>query len=387
MGRIQQEAGRYDDAFAAYAKIADRYPGASVAGDARWRAGWVRYLAGEHAAAAAQFHAIARRASRSGRVAAEYWEARALEQAGDADQAAQGLAHVAERHGRTYYGGLAAERIGRPPEPVDLTALAPAPVTFPTDLPGPHGERAQLLASLGLTRFARRELAAVPAGATEPARLFDAYTAIEAPGAAVRLARSTSAAGHPKPLRILYPLAFWPHIREGASDTGLDPLLIESLIRQESMFEPAAVSPADAHGLMQLLPGTAREVAEGAGRPLPDRTALHDPAVNVELGTVLLHRLVERHGGSRAKALAAYNAGDDAVAKWERRYPNRPEDEFVELISFRETRDYVKAVLGNYQTYRWVYRDRPSTTSAGSPPNAPFDMITMTSPGAADSTR
>lgn len=387
IGRIQQEAGRYGDAFTAYTQLADRYPGSSLAADARWRAGWVRYLAGEHAAAAGQFRAIARRAGRAGRPAAEYWEARALEQSGSVDQAALRFAHVAERHRRSYYGALAAERLGRTPEPVDVTALAPPTVAFPLDLPGPHGERARLLAGFGLTRFARREIDALPSGATDPPRLFDAYTAIDAPGAAVRLARSTAAVGHRKPLRVLYPLAFWPQVRPRALAADLDPLLVESLIRQESLFEPAAVSPADAHGLMQLLPHTAREVAESAGRPVPDRSALHDPATSVELGTLLLHRLLERHGGSRAKALAAYNAGNDAVAKWERRYPGRPEDEFVELISFRETRDYVKAVIGNYQTYRWVYRDRPSTTSAGRPPNAPFDMITMTSPGAADSTR
>ena len=76
---------------------------------------------------------------------------------------------------------------------------------------------------------------------------------------------------------------------------------------------------------------------------------------NVDLGTSLLRRLLDRYGGSRVKALAAYNAGEDAVAKWERRYGDRPDDEFVELISFRETRDYVKSVLTHYEVYRQLY--------------------------------
>jgi len=272
-------------------------------------------------------------------------------------------------------------------DPVDPATLTPAVATFPDDLPAPHGERARLLAGFGLTRFARRELDALPVGAAEPARLIDAYTAIDAPGAAVRVARVTSATGHRKPLHALYPLAFWSQVRPRATEAGVDPLFVLSLMRQESLFEPAAASPADAHGLMQLLPHTAREVAEGAGRPVPDRAALHDPAVNVELGTLLLRSLLDRHDGSRVKALAAYNAGEDAVAKWERRYPDRPEDEFVELITFRETRDYVKAVIGNYQAYRWVYRARPSSTSDGSPPNAPLDITTTTSPGRAEPTK
>ena len=100
-----------------------------------------------------------------------------------------------------------------------------------------------------------------------------------------------------------------------------------------------------------------------------------------------LRQLLDRYNGSRVKALAAYNAGPDAVAKWERRYGGRDADEFVELITYRETRDYVKAVLRNYRIYRLLYVESPSTTSDGRPPNAPFDMIAMTSPGRADATR
>ena len=86
--------------------------------------------------------------------------------------------------------------------------------------------------------------------------------------------------------------------------------------------------------------------------------------------------------------LAAYNAGPNAVAKWEARYAGREPDEFVELISYRETRDYVKAVLRNLRAYRQLYAaPSASTSSVGSPPNAPFDMMTITSPAFADDTR
>ena len=154
---------------------------------------------------------------------------------------------------------------------------------------------------------------------------------------------------------------------------------------------------------MQLMLATARELARGIGGYAPDRARLHEPALNIALGTTLLRRLLDRYDGSVAKALAAYNAGEDAVAKWERRYGSRAEDEFVELVSFRETRDYVKAVLRNYRMYARIYTTtgraeaRPydsgglapsaSATSAGRPPNAPFDITAMTSPGRADSTR
>ena len=170
-------------------------------------------------------------------------------------------------------------------------------------------------------------------------------------------------------------------------------------MRQESVFDPGAVSPAAAYGLMQLLVTTASRVA---GRPV-DASALVDPATNITLGTRYLRQLLDRFDGNLAKALAAYNGGEDAVAKWERRAPGAPTDEFVETISYRETRQYVKQVLGNYRRYRRLYGapgeqraldraeadryDALGSASAesslpASPPKPPFDISTTTSPGA-----
>jgi soluble lytic murein transglycosylase len=126
---------------------------------------------------------------------------------------------------------------------------------------------------------------------------------------------------------------------------------------------------------------TAREIAPDAGLAPAELRALDVVPTNVRLGTTLLRRLLDRYDGSQAKALAAYNAGEDAVEKWEPRYGPRPDDEFTELISFRETRDYVKIVLGNLQVYHRLYAASPLATSLGSPPNAPFDMTRTTSPG------
>ncbi len=229
--------------------------------------------------------------------------------------------------------------------------------------------------------LARRELDAI--GDDAPRLLVaQAYTAVSAPGAALQSARGLGPDPDDATRRFLYPLGFWPVVEREARARGLDPLLVASLIRQESLFLPDAVSPADAHGLMQLLPRTAREVASDAGLTPADTRALDVVPTNVRLGTTLLRRLLDRYAGSHAKALAAYNAGEDAVAKWERRYGTRPDDEFTELISFRETRDYVKLVLQNLQVYRQLYAASPFATSLGNPPNAPFDMMTTTSPPA-----
>src|SRR5207244_13093127 len=142
-------------------------------------------------------------------------------------------------------------------------------------------------------------------------------------GGALRLATALGGArSSPAPLREeLYPLGYWDVVRPVARARGVDPLLVTALIRQESLFEPEAVSPAGAHGLMQLLPSTARHVRQAEGRPPASLAALHDVATNVDIGTALLERLIAQSGGLPATALAAYNGGEDAVGKWEQRYP------------------------------------------------------------------
>src|SRR5947208_13678345 len=373
-GRIAQEAGRWAEARTAYARLAERYPHAGPAAEARWRAAWVRYLAGEIAAAAEAFGRLAGRSAGAARIAAEYWQGRALARLGRGGEARALFVHVAERHPRSYYAGLAEERLGRRDTPAEPRATDQAP-PFPDELAGSHAERARLLAQLGLARFARLELDAIPAAEAPRRRLLEAYRAVGAVGAALRLARAMRPASAGALREYLYPLGYWETVRGAAQAHGVDALLVHAVIRQESHFEPEALSSAGARGLMQLLPATARQVASADGAAPPAEPALEDVGTNIDLGTRLLARLLRHYDGSMVKALAAYNGGEDAVAKWERRYAGREPDEFVELISFRETRDYVKSVLRNYRVYRRLYATpNPATRSAGSPPKAPFDM-------------
>jgi soluble lytic murein transglycosylase len=352
IARIQQESGHHAQALATYEELARRYPRATVADDARWRAAWVRYQAGQYAAAERAFAALAASRSNNLKIAAEYWRARTLERLGKRDDARARYGHVAEEHPTSYYADLAEARLGREPEPVG-DPVAPPPPPFPAGLAGPHAERARALQTLGLLRLARREIDAARDAGAPPELILDAYEAIGARGPAIRLARTAD----PEDVTaILYPLGYWDLVLPASRSRGLDPLFVSALIRQESLFDPEAVSPANAHGLMQLLPSTANRVSASLGTPPPRNTeALHQPSLNVELGTALLASLMQQYGGSRAKVLAAYNAGEDAVAKWERRYAGRDMDEFVELISYRETRDYVKSVLSNYRRYKQLY--------------------------------
>jgi len=152
-----------------------------------------------------------------------------------------------------------------------------------------------------------------------------------------------------------YPLAFWDLIRQKAQDRDLDPYLVLGLIRQESLFDTRARSPATALGLMQLIPPTATRIAKQLGLPAPSQDNLFEPEVNVTLGTQYLKDLLQRYSNNWYKAIAAYNAGEAAVDRWEREIATDDIEEFVERIPYVETRGYVKLVLRNHQIYKRLY--------------------------------
>ena len=123
-------------------------------------------------------------------------------------------------------------------------------------------------------------------------------------------------------------------------------------MREESALDPAAVSPAGAVGLTQLMLPTARRVARRLALPAPDRAGLMEPATSIHIGAAYLGELLGRFHGSAPLALAAYNAGENAVERWRAAAPGLPLDEFVEEIPYDETRGYVKRVLRSYASYR-----------------------------------
>jgi soluble lytic murein transglycosylase len=236
-----------------------------------------------------------------------------------------------------------------------------------------HWARRSALLAQDLDVLATREVTAWSKGLRSDAAgepfLLSAYGSAGAHARARALATRLARAGRittDESLAYDYPLAYWPHVQRAAATDRVDPLFVLAMMRQESLFDPEAVSPVGARGLMQLMPGTAARLAPG---PL-DLRALADPATSIALGTRELGRLLARYGGDVAKAAAAYNAGEAAVDKWLARDPGLEPDVFVETIGYRETRKYVKAVLANLRRYRRLY---PGHEAAGesSPLNRP----------------
>ena len=139
-----------------------------------------------------------------------------------------------------------------------------------------------------------------------------------------------------------------------ASTGGAPDLFVYAIMRKESSFLPHVVSPSDARGLLQLIPATSQEVAKHLGVPL-FTDELFDPEVNIRFGAAYLGGLLKRFGEQIALAAGAYNAGSHAMMRWCDQLGSRPLDEFVELVTYDQAREYIKRVLAVYAHYRLLY--------------------------------
>jgi hypothetical protein len=158
--------------------------------------------------------------------------------------------------------------------------------------------------------------------------------------------------------QMTYPRAYGAAVVSDSQMEHLDPLLVHALIREESRYNPQALSRTKAMGLMQLMPGTAAGVAKIVGLSLQSNSDVFKPEVNIRLGTHYLADVLRRADGNAMLAVASYNGGPNAVRQWlsEHKAAGYNDlDVFVENIPFRETRDYVRKVFGSYWTYEEVY--------------------------------
>lgn len=152
-------------------------------------------------------------------------------------------------------------------------------------------------------------------------------------------------------LKVMYPLWKFDIVDNATKST--DPLLVLSLIRQESAFQENAQSRVGARGLMQIMPKTAKALHGKKLKP----NELYDPELNVRLGTKYVDKLLQKYDGNVYKVLAAYNAGGLRVDEWTKRYPTSNDILFMDMIPYRETREYVASILRNYYWYSKLYPD------------------------------
>jgi soluble lytic murein transglycosylase len=151
-----------------------------------------------------------------------------------------------------------------------------------------------------------------------------------------------------------FPRAYAPLVDKYGPPAGNPDLLLFTIMRKESAFDPHDVSYADARGLLQMIPPTSAKVAAAAGEPFyPD--LLYDPEVNIRLGARFIGGLYGKFGREVPLTAGAYNAGPHAMARWCTLHGSHPTDEMIELIAFAQTREYVKRVTSLYAKYRYLY--------------------------------
>jgi soluble lytic murein transglycosylase len=368
----------YDQALDAFRELQQRFPNGSRASYAHWKAAWLTLRQGHNDDAKQQFdEQITEYPAGNETSAALYWRARLAEEDNQPAMARAYYLKLSERYRNYYYAELGRQRLKKlpatPDPPPHYAALDHVPplVSEKIVLSDPpaddlHWQKAELLGNGGLVDFAVRELqsAASDGGgnwavaATAQLCLDTGHydRAIEVMKRSVPSYFAVDIPDLPQLYwEALFPRPYWTDLKRFSVANGLDPYLVASLIRQESEFNPAAVSRANAVGLMQLLPKTGKLVAHEAKLSHYNPTQLYTPAVNLQLGTRYFRGTVDHFGGSFEYALAAYNAGDDRVEEWLGEGKYRDPQEFVESIPFTETREYVQAILRNASVYRQLY--------------------------------
>lgn len=359
---MDSDAGRDAPARDLLSQACLNTPAGGFSDNACFRSGILSFVLGNASRAATAFDEIEKRFPTSSEaMAALYWAGRAWERAGNAATARERWRAVLEREPYSYYAGPAARRLGVAiPVPPPTELLTPPP-TIRAAL-----TRAEVLDRLGMDVEERYEYEGIENAARGSAdEVLGAGAGLVQHGEVVRAIRlgwrvvtgqSSDSGGQrdPRGYSLVYPLLREVELVAHSRANRLDPALVAAVIRQESSWNPRAVSRAGARGLMQLMPPVGQAIARSKKYPLWDPALLFDPDVSLELGTSHLRAALSEHS-NLARALAAYNAGGSRVRRWIRRGGTSDPEIFIERIPFVETRDYVRIVLRNAEMYRALH--------------------------------
>lgn len=384
LARLQEERQDLGRASGLYQRLAQDFPNHEQAAASLWLAGWLQYRQRHYQPATALWQSFEQSFPRSPLLPQVlYWQARAAHQGGHQDMALRLYQRVVSDYPSHYYSTQAKASLQETAGRSSLKADASLPTT-PMLLHDPtllaesvqgqlsrarfHLIRVQELHQLQMYQPAGQEIRALaPLLPHTPAAqylLASLYIDNQQRPAAFRVLNGILEALHPPAVRglprefwtTLYPQVFWPEISQQAQAKGLNPYLLLSIVRQESAFNPAAISSAGARGLMQLLPTTAQDVLTRLKLPQEPTSRLHDPQLSITLGTHYFTSLLQRYQGNVVLALVGYNAGPGRAARWREQWSGLSTDEFIEHIPLDETRTYVKLILRNLMIYERLYK-------------------------------
>ena len=363
-----------DKAAAYYQQVVDKFPATDDAINAQWRVAWAAYMGHRDDADVLIQKFLRDHPQTSYTPDALYWLGRLAQQSRQDADARSYFEKLCQRFPNNYFAAHAQAQLhalGKGQEawlPVldGIRPLSPISTVSTQEPPGalPWVQRAAALETISDDDDALLELhAAYSATHATPLQFAIARAATNAEhyGGAIVALRTIYPSLESRPLAdepheawmLYFPLPYASQIRSDSRRARLDPMIVAGLIHQESAFEKDAHSNANAYGLMQLIPPTAKIYAHDL-RVRYSEERLFDPAYNLRLGTVYLSDLLKSFHSVEA-ALAAYNAGEDRVTLWQTGQTYSELPEFVESIPFTQTREYVEIVTRNATFYHELY--------------------------------
>lgn len=361
------------------------FPNDPDSAQCHWKVAWAAYLR-DPARSEAMLREHLERYPQSDQVSpALYFLGRIAESRSDWSPARAFYEEITRVYPNYYYATLARERLQLPsisaaprsPEAQQFLNAVHIPERksesfLATGLTRQRTERAHLLASAALDELAEAELRFGARADGQPQimalELAELANERESPDQAIRYIKRFAPAylslaiesAPPKFWQLAFPMPYRKQLEENCKELSLDPYLVAALIRQESEFNPKAISRANARGLTQVLPSTGRQVSRQLKMRGYKTSMLYSPETNLKIGTYYLKALSDQLQGRWEATLASYNAGKSRVTGWMSATTFHEPAEFVESIPFNETRVYVESVLRNAEVYRRLYGPKVS---------------------------
>jgi soluble lytic murein transglycosylase len=361
-----------DNAEKTFREIYEKFPTGHYAERAAWKIGWWAYRSANYAETVRVFEGAAANFPRSDyRPPWLYWSARAHQALREQALADSRYALVEADYRNTYYGRLVAKRLdtARPPSTPAEPSTSNAEFGIQnSEFPALPPNEAIVRALLGLElydqaldelHYAQKVWGDSPAIQATIGWIFHQRGELRAGINVMKRAypQYMAAGGEKLPaelLKVLFPIDYWPLIKRYSAEHQLDPYLMAALIGQESNFTADIKSPANAYGLMQIVPATGRQYAKALHMPGFSLRMLTTAEPNLKMGTAYFADLVRQYGGEHY-ALATYNAGPSRIVRWKAAKPGLEAEEFIDDIPFPETQNYVKRILGTAEDYRRLY--------------------------------
>ena len=373
LGFIHFDSENYEQASSYFALFLKK--GSSWQRDrAHWFRFWSFYLLQKYDQALIEIDTITKK-YKSKRQSLTYWKARIFDKTGKEDQARAIYNNLVAKNPLGYYGLLSKHRLRHPflsPSSVissDVLSHLPKKNTktkrrfkkFKKVTLDKGLTTAVLLSKIGLfnesfdesrySSLARGSLNYEGIKAFEMAKNFNRGFGLRKQNTRGQ----TEGASLLEGFRFAYPRAYREFVSPFSHLWKIEPNLVYAMMRQESAFKPEALSYAFAYGLMQIIPPTAQEIANKIKFPNFQTHLLNKPDVNIFFGTYYIKYLLDTFDNNLIFTIAGYNAGPDAVSRWSKKANTMEMDEFIELIPYMETSDYVKKVLVNYLVYERLY--------------------------------